>query len=142
MRHAKKTFKLNRTGSHRKALMANMLKALITHGKISTTLAKAKHLRSYADNMVTLAKRNTLADRRRAIADLQVRFNPLTSKQAREAKNGSTKHFNDDRLVIKKLFEELGPRFKDRQGGYTHIIKSGERVGDNAQMCVIEYLPN
>jgi large subunit ribosomal protein L17 len=121
-------------------MFANMLKSLITEGKIKTTVPKAKALRRYADRMITLAKKNTLAARRQAIANLMVRFNKLSSKQNREAKEGNTSSYNDDRFVIGKLFDELAPRFADRQGGYTRITKLGHRIGDNAQYCLIEYL--
>jgi large subunit ribosomal protein L17 len=140
MRHRKNTVKLNRTASHRKSLFANMLKALITHGRIETTVAKAKALKVCADKMVTFAKKNTLATRRRAIAELQVRFNPLTPKEARAAKEGDTAAYNDDRKVIQTLFEDLGPRFATRQGGYTRLLRLGRRQGDNAETCIIEYL--
>lgn len=140
MRHLNQTCKLGRTTSHRRCMFANMLKSLITEGKIKTTVPKAKALRRYADRMITLAKKNTLAARRQAIANLMVRFNKLSSKQHREAKEGNTSSYNDDRFVISKLFDELAPRFADRQGGYTRITKLGHRIGDNAQYCLIEYL--
>ncbi len=140
MRHTKDRRKLNRTTSHRRCLMANMMKSLIMNGKIVTTLPKAKVLRRYADRMVTLAKENTLASRRRAISQMMIRFNPLSPKEARAAREGDTSVYNDDRLVINKLFTEIGPRFVTRQGGYTRVIQSNRRVGDNAQTCVIEYL--
>lgn len=140
MRHLNQTCKLGRTTSHRRCMFANMLKSLITEEKIKTTLPKAKALRRYADRMITLAKKNTLAARRQAVAKLMVRFNKLDPKQQREAKKGNTSSYNDDRLVINKLFDELATRFADRQGGYTRITKLGHRVGDNAQSCVIEYL--
>ncbi|MBS4167432.1 50S ribosomal protein L17 [Parachlamydia sp. AcF125] len=142
MRHKKNTCKLGRTSSHRRAMFANMLKSLIDEERIVTTVAKAKALRSLADQMITLAKKDTLATRRQAIADLMICFNPLTDKEERAARNGDTSAYNTDRRVIKKLFGELGPRFTERQGGYTRIIKSKRRVGDNAQTCVIEYLAN
>lgn len=140
MRHGKDTFKIGRTASHRRCLIANMLKSLIEHGRIMTTERKAKELRRHADYMVTLAKENTLASRRRAIAELMITYNALTTKEAREAKAGKTASYNGDRKVINKLFGELGPRFATRNGGYTRIIKSDFRVGDNAPSCYIEYL--
>lgn len=140
MRHRKRTCKLNRTTSHRRCLFANMLKSLITHESIETTVPKAKALRGYADRMITLAKKNTLSARRQAIAELMIRFNTLTPKEQRAAKAGDISAYNDDRLVIGKLFDELALRFTDRQGGYTRILKQGHRVGDNAQLCVIQYL--
>lgn len=141
MRHAKRSAKLGRTTSHRRCMFANMLKALIIHERIETTIPKAKELRRFADQMITLAKQNTLASRRRAIADMMVRFNTLTSKEARQAKAGDTSAYNDDRKVIEKLFGTLGPRFLERNGGYTRIIRFADRrVGDNSQKCYIEYL--
>lgn len=141
MRHRKRTFKVGRTGSHRRAMIANMLKSLIENGRICTTLVKAKELRRHADRMITLAKGNTLSSRRNAIANLKVSFNTLTPKEARLAKAGDTKSFNRDRIVINKLFGELRERFASRNGGYTRIIRAGDRVGDNAATCYIEYLP-
>lgn len=141
MRHRKNTFKIGRTASHRRCLIANMLKSLIEHGRIKTTERKAKALRSYADHMITLAKKNTLSSRRQVIAELMVRYNTLTSKEAKAAKAGDLSAYNGDRQVVRKLFDELGPRFAERQGGYTRIIKSAYRVGDNAPSCYIEYLP-
>jgi large subunit ribosomal protein L17 len=140
MRHLKSTCKLNRTSSHRRCLFANMLKSLITHGRIETTLAKAKALRRYADGMITLAKKNTLASRRQAIGQMMIRFNSLTDKEARAARSGDLSGYNDDRQVINKLFGELGSRFAARKGGYTRIIRNRRRIGDNAQTCFIEYL--
>ncbi|NGX45471.1 MAG: 50S ribosomal protein L17 [Chlamydiae bacterium] len=142
MRHGKHTFKLGRNSSHRRSLIANMLKSLIEHERIETSLAKAKELRRHADRMVTLAKKQTLASRRCAIAKLMVSYNSLTPKEARAAKKGDTKAYNGDRRVVDKLFTDLGPRFEKREGGYTRIIKmSGRRVGDGSQRCLIEYLP-
>lgn len=142
MRHRKRTCKLGRTSSHREAMMANMLKSLIENGELETTVAKAKELRRHADKMVTLAKKNTLASRRDAIAKLRVRFNALTPKEARAVKKGEGEHFmNRDRKVVDILFDDLGPRFNARNGGYTRIIKNSyHRVGDAAQLCLIQYL--
>lgn len=140
MRHGKHTFKVGRTGSHRRCMIANMLKSLIENGRISTTVVKAKELRRHADRMITLAKKNTLASRRNAIAALQVSYNPLTTKEARQAKKGDKKAYSRDRIVIGKLFGELKDRFADRNGGYTRIIRMGDRVGDSAPTCLIEYL--
>ncbi len=140
MRHRKSTFKVGRDSGHRRCLIANMLKSLILNGRIETTITKAKELRRHADKMVTLAKKNTLASRRNAIAKLMVSFNPLTSKEARAVKkDNDTSAYNGDRLVVGKLFE-LGDRFASRQGGYTRIIRLPPRVGDSSQMCLIEYL--
>lgn len=140
MRHAKDTCKLNRTSSHRRCMFANMLKSLIEFGRIETTVPKAKALRRHADRMITLAKENTLAARRRAIAALMIRYNDLSEKQQRAARGGDTGAYNSDRQVIDHLFGELGTRFAERKGGYTRIIKKSRRLGDNAQTCIIEYL--
>jgi large subunit ribosomal protein L17 len=121
-------------------MIANMLKSLIEHGRIETTERKAKELRRHADHMITLAKKNTLASRRQAIGELMITYNALTSKEAKEAKSGNLDSYNTDRKVIGKLFNELGPRFTERKGGYTRIIKKEFRVGDNAPICLIEYI--
>ncbi|MBM3196861.1 MAG: 50S ribosomal protein L17 [Chlamydiae bacterium] len=140
MRHRKRSERLGKTSSHREAMLANMTKALVMKESIETTLPKAKVLRRYADRAITLAKENTLSSRRSLIAKLRVRFNALTTKEARAAKNGDKSSFNDDRFVIEKLMNILGPRFKERNGGYTRIIKTANRIGDDATMCVIQYL--
>jgi large subunit ribosomal protein L17 len=114
MKHAINARKLNRTTSHRKSLFANLTCSLIEHEQIETTLPKAKDLRSFADRMVTLAKKNTLAGRRQALAFLR-------SEEA-----------------VKKLFATLGPRYGNRNGGYTRVLKSGLRYGDCAPMAIIE----
>lgn len=140
MRHRKDTCKLSRTSSHRRCMFANMLKSLIENERIETTLAKAKALRRHADRMITLAKKNNLAARRQAIGQMMVRFNSLSDKEERAARNGDTSAYNTDRQVIDKLFGVLGPRFSTRNGGYTRIIKNRFRVGDATQTCYIEYL--
>lgn len=152
MRHAKNTLKLNRTSSHRRCLFANLLKSLIEHERIQTTLPKAKELRRHADRLITLGKKNTLATRRRAVAKLMIAYNKVTPKQARIIRKKNTSDntsaqkesditfYNADRKVINKLFDVLAPRFADRQGGYTRIIRKQSRVGDDASQCFIEYL--
>src|ERR1700722_16308879 len=107
MRHLKDTCKLNRTSSHRRCMFANMLKSLVTHERIETTLPKAKALRRYADRLITLAKKDNLAARRQAIAQMMIRFNALTDKEERAARAGDTSAYNDDRMVIQKLFGTL-----------------------------------
>ncbi|MEO0883049.1 MAG: 50S ribosomal protein L17 [Pseudomonadota bacterium] len=114
MRHGLAHRKLNRTASHRKAMFANMASSLITHEQIVTTLPKAKELKPIMDKLVTLAKKGDLASRRRAIS--QVR----------------------DKAAVKKLFDVMGERYSDRNGGYTRVLKAGFRHGDNAPMAVIE----
>lgn len=140
MKHRKRSVKLSMTSSHRRCMFANQLKSLIEQERIVTTVPKAKELRRHADRMITLAKKNTLASRREAIAKLMVRFNTISSKEARMCKEGNTSAYNTDRKVIKKLFATLGPRFATRAGGYTRLMKSKNRVGDNTQECVIEFL--
>lgn len=140
MRHRKHTFKIGSGSSHRRATVANLLKSLVTHGRVRTSLTKAKELRRHADRLVTLAKKNTLAARRRANALMMVSFNQLTSKEARRVKTGDLGPQNEDRRVVQKLFDNLGPRFENRAGGYTRIYRLGERRGDASMSCFIEYL--
>jgi large subunit ribosomal protein L17 len=121
-------------------MFANMLKSLIETGRIETTVVKAKELKRHADRMITLAKANTLSSKRNAIAALKVSFNPLSTKEARTVKKGETVPMPRDRHVITKLFGELRERFVARNGGYTRIIRTGDRVGDSAPTCYIEYL--
>ena len=140
MKHRKDVLKLNRNGSHCRALFANLLKSLVENGRIQTTTAKAKRLRRDADRLITLAKKNTLASRRAAISKMMIRYNPLTSKEARAAKKGDTTSYNTDRKVIGKLFNELKDRYADRKGGYTRVIRKENRQGDGALLCMIEYI--
>lgn len=141
MRHAKRSAKLGRTTSHRRCLFANMLKSLIFHEKIVTTVPKAKELRRFAEKFVTLAKEDSLSNRRMAIAGLMVRKNTLTPKEKRAAKEGDTSSYTIERQVVEKLFTVIAPRFLNRKGGYTRITRMpGRRVGDNAETCIIEYL--
>lgn len=140
MRHRKDTFKLGRTTSHRRCLIANMLKSLVEHERIETTVPKAKELRRHAERLITVAKKQTLAARRQAISKLMIQFNKLTPKEHRASKAGDFSAYNGDRKVVQKLFSTLSDRFANRQGGYTRIIKTGHRVGDKAPTCYIEYL--
>ena len=114
MRHGHGLRKLNRTSEHRLAMLRNMMNSLIAHEAIKTTLPKAKELRRVVEPMITLAKEATLAHRRLAFDRLR------------------------DRDSVTKLFEQLGPRYKTRPGGYTRILKIGFRVGDNAPMALVE----
>lgn len=138
MRHRKRTFKIGRKPAHRRAMMANLLKALIEHEKIQTTQIKAKELKRQADKMITLAKEDSLAAKRKAAAVLQLRYNHLTSKQAKRAKKGDLSVYNQDRKVLKKLFSDIKGRFETRSGGYTRILKSTCRFGDSAEKCIVE----
>lgn len=140
MRHKRNTKRLSRTTSHRRCMVANALKSLVVHNTITTTEPKAKVLRAHADRLISIAKVGTLAARRQLIADLMISFNPLTSKEKRSAKAGDKSAYNDDRIVLEKLFTELVPRFAERTSGYTRLIKVGHRVGDGADVCVLEYI--
>ncbi len=114
MRHRNQGRKFNRTASHRKAMFGNMAAALIKHEQIKTTLPKAKDLRRYVEPLITLAKRGDLHARRQALAVLQ------------------------DTALVAKLFDVLGERYKERNGGYTRVLKAGFRYGDMAPMAFIE----
>ena len=114
MRHHKSGRKLNRTSSHRQAMFRNMAASLIRYEEIRTTLPKAKELRRVAEPLITMAKSSSLARRRLAFARLR------------------------DSAAVAKLFDELGPRFQDRPGGYTRILKCGFRSGDNAPMALVQ----
>ena len=114
MRHRNSNRKLNRTSSHRKAMLQNMTNSLLRHEIIKTTLPKAKELRRVAEPLITLGKNATLANRRLAFSRLR------------------------DRDIVGKLFRELGPRYQTRNGGYLRILKCGFRVGDNAPMALVE----
>ncbi|MCH9614359.1 MAG: 50S ribosomal protein L17 [Chlamydiia bacterium] len=140
MRHVKSTFKLGRNTSHRRSLVANMLKSLIEHGRIETTVAKAKELKRHADRMITLAKKETLASKRQIVGSLMIRHNPLNSKEKRSVKEGNLSAYNNDRKVLKKLVEEITPKYKERAGGYTRIIRTSNRLGDGAERCILEYV--
>jgi len=142
MRHLKRRSKLSITGSHKRCMIANMLKSLIENERIETTLVKAKELKRHADKIITIAKKDDPISAKRLIkAKLMLRYNTLTSKEKRKVKkDNDTSSYNIDRKVIKKLFT-LKDRFNDRKGGYTRIIKKADfRKGDGAQKCIIEYL--
>lgn len=140
MRHGKRTFKIGRTVSHRRCLIANQLKSLVEHGRIETTARKAKELKRQADKLVTLAKKDTLASKRQIISTLMLSFNALTPKEARAAKNGDTSAYNTDRKVLGKLLQEIAPKYKERQGGYTRALKIAKRQGDASETCLVEYV--
>lgn len=114
MRHGKKINHLGRTAAHRKSMLSNMAISLITHKRINTTLAKAKALRKYIEPILTRSKENTTHNQRIIFADLQ------------------------DKKAMKELFGVISPKIASRPGGYTRILRTGFRVGDNAEMCMIE----
>ena len=115
MRHGNRGRKFNRTSSHRKAMFTNMAVSLLTHEQIKTTLPKAKDLRPIVEKLITLGKRGDLHARRQALSQL-----------------------NNDTVVVAKLFSTIAERYKDRDGGYTRVLKAGFRHGDNAPVGVIE----
>ena len=115
MKHGLKQRKLNRESSHRKALLANLAISLIEHEQIKTTLAKAKELKPYTEKLITLAKKGDLASRKRALSRL-----------------------NNNNQAVKKLFDVIGPRYQERNGGYTRVLKFGFRYGDAAPVAIIE----
>jgi large subunit ribosomal protein L17 len=133
MRHLKRTAKLGRTGEHRNAMLANLVCSLIQHKRITTTLAKAKAARPVAEKMVTLGKGGTIHDRRLAAARLK-----WNSRPAQKTKALAKKAREND--VIRILFEELAPTFKDRHGGYTRIVKLHQRQGDAAALAILEWV--
>jgi large subunit ribosomal protein L17 len=116
MRHGKAHRRFNRRSDHRRAMLANMCASLIRHEQIVTTLPKAKDLRPIVEKLVTLGKRGDLHARRQAIAEMR------------------------DIPMVKKLFEVIGPRYKERNGGYTRVLKAGFRYGDSAPVAVIEFV--
>ncbi len=118
MRHGVSGRKLNRTTSHRSAMFRNMVTSLLRHERIFTTLPKAKELRRWADWMITLGKRGDLHGRRQALATIR------------------------EKAAVHKLFAEIAPRYQNRQGGYTRIVKVGFRRGDGSPMCLIELIPD
>ena len=134
MRHRKRTAKLGRTGEHRNAMLANLVCSLIKHKRVTTTLAKAKAARPVAEKMVTLGKSGTILARRLAAARLRHQTRTLhQSKAEREA-------WRTHQDVVRILFEELAPSFQQRQGGYTRIVKLGQRQGDAAQRAILEWV--
>src|SRR5690348_14952780 len=116
MHHGKTHRRFNRRPEHRRAMLANLAAALIKHEQIVTTLPKAKDLRPIIEKLVTLGKRGDLHARRQAIAEMR------------------------DVAMVKKLFDVIGPRYKDRNGGYTRVLKAGYRYGDSAAVAVIEFV--
>ena len=116
MRHRKYSFKIGRTSAHRKALLANQASSLILTNEIRTTVVKAKETRRVAEKMVTLAKKGTLHCRRRAISKLR------------------------DKDAVRILFNDIAPKYMERNGGYTRIIRLGRRLGDGAEMCILQWV--
>ncbi|HHY84020.1 MAG TPA: 50S ribosomal protein L17 [Verrucomicrobia bacterium] len=134
MRHLKRTAKLGRTGEHRNAMLANLVCSLIKHKRVTTTLAKAKAARSVAEKMVTLGKRGRIQDRRLVAARLRTR-GPGVPLRKEERKK-----WREREDVLRILFDEVAPAFKQRNGGYTRIVKLHRRQGDAAQMAILEWV--
>ena len=114
MRHRVDTFKIGRSGAHRRAMLANMVSSLFMNGEIRTTVVKAKEARRFAERLITIGKKADLHHRRLAVARLR------------------------DKTAVKKLFDEIAPSYAGRDGGYTRIYKLGTRIGDGAEMCILQ----
>ena len=140
MRHLKRTAKLGRQFEHRNAMLANLVCSLIKHKRVTTTLAKAKAARSVAEKMVSLGKSGSLHDRRLVAARL--RQHPRSHFKGTPTRKGATARVawreNDD--VVHILFDKIAPVFKERQGGYTRIVRLNERQGDAAQRAILEWV--
>lgn len=134
MRHLKRTAKLGRTAEHRSALLANMVCCLIKEKRITTTLAKAKAVRSVAEKILTLGKTGTLHARRLAAARLRQQPRSLFPSKEQRLR------WRQDHDVVRILFEDIAPLFKDRNGGYTRILRLGQRQGDAAEMAILEWV--
>ena len=127
MRHRHHGKKLNRSGSHRKALRMNLASELFTHGRIKTTFHKAKFVQGHAERLITIAKRG--------LAKAEARDDQLIAVHARRQ---VARRLNNNRILVGKVFDELAPLYAERPGGYTRIYKLGPRKGDNAEMALIE----
>ncbi len=127
MRHRHHGKKLNRSGSHRKALRMNLASQLFIHGRIRTTFHKAKFVQGHAERMITIAKRG--------LAKAEAQSDDLIAVHARRQ---VARRLNNDRELVGVVFDELAPLYEDRPGGYTRILKLGPRKGDNAEMALIE----
>ena len=114
MRHKVATFKIGRSGAHRRALLANMVSSLYEHGQVETTLVKAKEARRFAERLITIGKKGDLHNIRLAVARLR------------------------NKEMVRKLFTEIAPSYEGRNGGYTRIVKLGKRRGDAAEMCILQ----
>jgi large subunit ribosomal protein L17 len=127
MRHRYHGKKLNRSGSHRKALRMNLASQLLTHGRIRTTFHKAKFVQGHAERLITIAKRG--------LARAEEKDDQMVAVHARRQ---VARRLNNDRVLVGKVFDELAPLYAERPGGYTRVLKLGTRKGDNAEMALIE----
>lgn len=135
MRHGMRQRKLGRTTAHRKAMFRNQIASLMEHGRIVTTLPKAKELRPIAEKLITLGRKDTIQARRQAR-----RWFPPQVKPVRSFKFGTERPTDFRKTMLQKLFDEIAPRFADRPGGYLRIAKLGPRHGDGAEMAVLEFV--
>lgn len=131
MRHRIKGKKLNRDSGHRKALRLNLARALFENGRIQTTRTKADYVRGHAERLITLAKRG-----------LKKAEETGNESAAVHARRIVASRLNNDRVLVQKLFDEIAPRYAEREGGYTRIYKLGPRKGDNAEMVLLELVDN
>ncbi|MEM6257574.1 MAG: 50S ribosomal protein L17 [Planctomycetota bacterium] len=139
MRHRVYGRKLGRKTNHRKAMFRNMAVALFTHGQITTTVPKAKALRPFVEKLITMAKKGDLHNRRRAISALGGDKNMMVDEDGDGIERNRFGELQKAPKIIKHLFDEIGPRYEDRQGGYTRIIRLGQnRLGDGTDLCVIQ----
>src|SRR5205814_2202995 len=134
MRHLKRTAKLGRTGEHRNAMLANLVCSLIKNKRVTTTLGRARAARPVAEKIVTLGKRGTLQARRLAAARLHAHGPTVQLRKAEKQK------WRAQEDVVRILFDEIAPAFKDRHGGYTRIVKMEQRPGDAAQKAILEWV--
>ncbi len=135
MRHAIAGYKLSRSTPHRRATFRNLAAALFQHGQITTTLPKAKAVQPFVEKMITLARRGDLHARRLAIRELQDR------RLVKVLKGGAEAEQIEDKTLIQKLFDEIAPRYKDRPGGYTRIVRLGKhRIGDGSDLVVLQLI--
>ncbi len=134
MRHLKRTAKLGRQFEHRNAMLANLVCSLIRHKRVTTTLAKAKAARSVAEKMVTLGKQGSIHARRLAAARLHARGPSGSLRKAEKHR------WREEEDVVRILFEDIAPAFKERNGGYTRILKLEQRQGDAAQRAILEWV--
>jgi len=134
MRHLRRTAKLGRTSEHRNAMLANLVCSLIKHKRVTTTLGRAKAARPVAERIITLGKRGTISARRLAAARLHTRGagKQLTKDERRK--------WRDQEDIVRILFDEIAPAFKERNGGYTRIVKMEQRQGDAAQRAILEWV--
>jgi large subunit ribosomal protein L17 len=138
MRHKVAGYKLGRTASHRRAMWKNMAVALFTHGQITTTVPKAKSVQAFVEKLITLARKGDLASRRRVLQQIGDPY-MITHDDDENITRNRYGEIESGPRVVKHLFEEIGPRYKDRDGGYTRVVRLGRsRLGDGGDLCVLQ----